>query len=1151
LGQIAHTKKDQKAEDFEFDFEMHVNIPKPPYLIARLVVLAGWPTHSRLRGPHVLHLMQGLSGVLHESLPTLWDSVIPKLSQHLQDALEKDDFPQKQWEDLVLKFLSRTLDEIDSEEFTAALGRALGEQIPLYEHYPHEKSFLFKCLGIVMRKSSNKSFVSQHIDLILASVKHHSCVEREGCTIATGFIAASHLDEVLSKLDAIMKSEGGKRSSGFFGFIKDLKSDVDDKWRATLLMSYGYVALYAPPTLITSRMETHIIKHIMQNLNNIKDPDVKQSLLKCIELVGKSLHMGHLQTTYNLTHRGDILTHIQKLLKQEFTSHLADETRIVAFEASTALVKLDPILMDAEVYDLVNVALSTTMPIPPIGLSKYGTKDESYDDHLHHEKLTTSTFDSLESLLCEILMRNISPRGLEGIFQHLFIWSLSQQDYERERALSFSLTLFNVYLDKMTATVGVNFYNMGSLVGRLIPRCTDPNVNVRLTSIDCLQAVLKISLRHQGSSPDHQEPLIEALPKLKDKLQRGDPNSLFSVANDLANVMVKHVPADQLQSLIKQLLDGLTDPHANSSSGVCVILNSLLKSRGSQLHTEIEIILQGMLEKLVLISCQQTKTGTLKAIRNLMSHHLLTVMNCLLNYQLPWPQNIIECWRIQAEDPMLLASLIDHLLDMLSRNLPYEERQHTRNKDEVVRTATLPPLAVTCALSELMCVEEGKEVIAENFHKLLAAVLVRVASTAGVQAPLKPVNSAKSPDKPVKGGKDAAKKGSGTFFQSREPELNPSSMSVEALRRLLQSMDTSSLLEQLNEEELWSKLEDETLFPEAVGMFTRLLVESMPQYVSKLVTVVNPIMGSLYEPQRVMAAALLAELINQKCGGDLELVETLVNSLLGKLVDTCRTVRKYCIRGLGNVASVGPDQVQKYATTVLSAMMSGMDDKEDHDDDMTLEAMSGLSKILAEIDESHVRAILINIALRIRPCFEKDRTAVRAAAFTLFGNLSRFGDGPSQATFLEQIHTNMISLLLHLNDPEKEVRKACKLTLRQLGPLLGSESINSMFQKHLLEDAALHYGEFINDLSKVMTQDLSDKINFYIMGGVTFFKSHWPEIRSNAAMLIGFILGNMSSEVRTGVSKEHVCSALVLLLKDQEPEVRIKAAEAMSRLHHL
>jgi hypothetical protein len=48
---------------------------------------------------------------------------------------------------------------------------------------------------------------------------------------------------------------------------------------------------------------------------------------------------------------------------------------------------------------------------------------------------------------------------------------------------------------------------------------------------------------------------------------------------------------------------------------------------------------------------------------------------------------------------------------------------------------------------------------------------------------------------------------------------------------------------------------------------------------------------------------------------------------------------------------------------------------------------------------------------------------VRAQTFYLFGNLSRFGDGPSKAPFLEQIHSNMVSLLLHLNDPEKDVKK--------------------------------------------------------------------------------------------------------------------------------
>lgn len=48
---------------------------------------------------------------------------------------------------------------------------------------------------------------------------------------------------------------------------------------------------------------------------------------------------------------------------------------------------------------------------------------------------------------------------------------------------------------------------------------------------------------------------------------------------------------------------------------------------------------------------------------------------------------------------------------------------------------------------------------------------------------------------------------------------------------------------------------------------------------------------------------------------------------------------------------------------------------------------------------------------------------MRAQAVILFGNLSRFGDGPSKAPFLEQIHSNLVSLLLHLNDPEIEVKK--------------------------------------------------------------------------------------------------------------------------------
>lgn len=139
-------------------------------------------------------------------------------------------------------------------------------------------------------------------------------------------------------------------------------------------------------------------------------------------------------------------------------------------------------------------------------------------------------------------------------------------------------------------------------------------------------------------------------------------------------------------------------------------------------------------------------------------------------------------------------------------------------------------------------------------------------------------------------------------------------------------------------------------------------------------------------------------------------------------------------------------QVSTFSTTILSAMLAGMDDREDPEDLITMEAMSGLARIFAQIDEGHVRPILINIALRIRPCFEKvslvcylteterekmrltyininfqPTPAVRAAAFTLFGSLSRFGNGPSEGPFLEQIQTNFVSLLVHLNEADPSV----------------------------------------------------------------------------------------------------------------------------------
>ncbi|CAB1334803.1 unnamed protein product [Coregonus sp. 'balchen'] len=165
----------------------------------------------------------------------------------------------------------------------------------------------------------------------------------------------------------------------------------------------------------------------------------------------------------------------------------------------------------------------------------------------------------------------------------------------------------------------------------------------------------------------------------------------------------------------------------------------------------------------------------------------------------------------------------------------------------------------------------------------------------------------------------------------------------------------------------------------------------------------------------------------------------------------------------------------------------------------------------------------------------------------LLGNLSKFGSG--EPVFKDQIHNVLVSLLLHLSDPNLQVVKACKYAMRVCAPVVGSELITTMFQNHLHEDKSLHYGEFINDLTKYIIQDFPGMLNFYHITVIQFFKSNWAEVRASAAMFIGFLLGNLPEELFSHINMGSVTKGLVMLLQDPDPVVRVKAAEAMGHFH--
>ncbi|XP_076448959.1 maestro heat-like repeat-containing protein family member 1 isoform X1 [Babylonia areolata] len=1146
LGYLALKKRGENAEDYDIDFDEQANIPKPPHLIARLIVLIGWPQNGRNRGVHILQLMKGLSPNLHDSLVELWDTIIPKLSEYLDGTRrfksENDDeekWNQKSWEDLILKLLAKSLEVVDSEDWTAELGEAFGAQVGHYVHCPQEKNFLYKCLGIILRKSTKKELVTKQLDIIFSSVKHTDQTEREGCAIALGYTAASHLDSVLSKLENVAKNDMVRKSSGILGFMKDKSEGDIERVKATLMLCYGYVALYSPPSLIISRMEATIIRTITPHFVNVKDMSVKQNLIRTVDLIGEALHPDHLENHYNFSSRGDFLTHLQNYLRAEPISHLNNDNRALIMKACATLVKLDPPLSEAEVFDLVKCATDCVFSLPVDGVGGRKGREESYEEAVQMERLMGETVEAMHTLLRQVLLKTPTPDCLNNMFKHLHEWMVSEVEHERERSMTTWLKLLQYFTEVMDPAKFDKFLMAGPFLGTAVPRCTDPKPEIRQLAVDCVQHTLRISLAYEGQPLTEKDQMVDALPMLKDRLQKKtDPNVLFSIVNDLSKVVAKKVSSDQLYPLIESLQEGLMDCQSHSSSGACVVLNGLMKQRGNELYEKVSELLKNLHDKLSRIQFSMTKTGTLRTLRTLASHHLAPFLTALLQYPVPYSSEVVEIWQILAQDAQLTAAILEHFLELLQKSLPYEEKTDPRDKTKFVRTATTVPLAVTFALVEMFKVEETGEPVQKIYHRLFAACLVRLGSSVGVNPPK--AQAEKEDLKPKDKKKTVVK----------ENKITPIEVAIEAMKGFLERVKSADLQDALDKEGMWEMMTDDVQFTEAITILARCLVSTPEdsQHTSKIVTSLTSTLGSLYENQRVTVAAFFAELINQQCAGDDSLVELIMNSLLGRLVDTSHIVRMLCIRGLGNISSVGKEQVQKYSTTILSAMMAGMDDKEDPEDYITIEAMSGLSRILSEIDESHIRAILINVALKIRPCFEKEKPAVRAQAFILFGNLSRFGDGPSLTPFLEQIHSNIISLLLHLNDVDHEVRKSCKYALRLLGPLMRSQAINDKFQKHLLEEANLFYGEFMNDLSKLIIQDFQDKVNFYVMGCVAFFKSSWSEIRSNAAMFVGFLLGNLPKERQTDITKEHVCSALILLLKDPSATVRAKAAEAMSLL---
>uniref|UniRef100_A0A673KZY3 Maestro heat-like repeat-containing protein family member 1 n=1 Tax=Sinocyclocheilus rhinocerous TaxID=307959 RepID=A0A673KZY3_9TELE len=689
----------------------------------------------------------------------------------------------------------------------------------------------------------------------------------------------------------------------------------------------------------------------------------------------------------------------------------------------------------------------------------------------------------IDSDILQNISKNFNTKHSLSVCLHLFLCvclSLIHSVGLIAKAVSQSVRKQGFLFSRKQELMGVmmnlvTFHNLGALVGRLAPRCTDPNPEVRRAAIDCIYRLMYIQLRYEGFSLDYKDDSVEGLLDVREKLSNPDHSVLYKTCSELTKIISKRLPQQQLSTLLFMLFDGLVDSQSNCSRASSVILNTLLKNRGAGLQDLVPEMLEVLHNRLQVIGEEQVKVAIGQSILILATQHLQTVVNTLVAYPLPYDSWSCEMWMALGADSTLALQIMEMIIEKLNVMVPYVDKKESMLRPGLTKVATSQPLAMTCALREMMLNGQSADAVAYVFPKLFSSLLVRLGSSVGVQLPKDLNNICVSLC---------------CVFR----------VAVEALRILLGRAQLDAVVKPLDQEGAWDKMKDPQQHTTGVTLLSRAMAKHAGPRLPAIVEGLCPSLCNIYECQRITVTAFFSELLNHHVVTELMILDMLMNNMMERITDTCGTVRMLAVRGLGNIAVGSPEKVNKYAKELLAAMSSGMEEKDDPGKLITLEAMLLENSVLASMGF----LLLYGFTQRSIVMFCQENDEIRCASIMLLGNLSKFGSG--EPVFKDQIHNVLVSLLLHLSDPNPQVVKACKYSMRICAPIVGSEQISAMFQNHLLEEKGLHYGEFINDLTKYLT-------------GFSF--------------LMSFFLS----------------SGLVMLLQDPDPLVRVKAAEAMGHFH--
>lgn len=130
----------------------------------------------------------------------------------------------------------------------------------------------------------------------------------------------------LLRLQNLERNDYGRKSSGFLGFMKENRSEVEsDMLKSTAARCYARIVADAPATELLLKVDKHVIRAIIHILQSTKDRLVRQEGLDAVASVAQALWPERLQERYVLAKRPDLLKETLVQLKSVSLADLSSQ----------------------------------------------------------------------------------------------------------------------------------------------------------------------------------------------------------------------------------------------------------------------------------------------------------------------------------------------------------------------------------------------------------------------------------------------------------------------------------------------------------------------------------------------------------------------------------------------------------------------------------------------------------------------------------------------------------------------------------------------------------------------------------------------------------------------------------------------------------